>query len=145
MKWRVIGHIDDGFEVEFEDGSKLNFNARDIVEKYQAGPRAGMEPIPNGVTLRGGGAIYIFDKGAILAEHKHDINSLHTIECVYGRVLVKRNIQGDIELSSGDLTEILVDEFHSIIALEKAETVHRIVHHDNISSPNLSIIPKATP
>jgi quercetin dioxygenase-like cupin family protein len=129
MNWKIIEHFDNSFIVEFEDGSTLNLNPIDLVEaqfKKPTTPKNG-EPLLFNKGLRMGGAIYLFEVGGELPEHAHDEAHLHTIECAYGRVLVKRSVQGDVELGPGEIASILPEELHSVIGIEKSKTIHPLV------------------
>jgi len=120
MSWRIIEHTDDHICVEFSDGNRLNYSVQDLVERrlYTNAP----DKIGGGMQIAG--MAYRFDAGGVLPPHTHDTpETLHTIECVQGRVLVRRE-QGDILLAAGEKADIKLGEKHSVEALEPSKTVH---------------------
>ena len=129
MTWKIIDYFDDNVTVEYEDKSRLNFNVRSIIEPrkpivYEQNQIA-YEQNQIGTGMKIAGAAYMFDQGGILPTHTHDTpDSLHTIECTQGRVMVRREQSGDIILNVGNIATIALGEKHSIEALEPSKTVH---------------------
>lgn len=128
MTWRIVEHTDDHFLVEFENGTRLNYNATEMVERRPTYVRHNEEIIASKNGPRMGGTAFVFIEGSVLPEHKHDAATLHTIECVKGKVIVHRAVQGDITLIPGQTAELLVDESHSVTALEDSKTVHWLIN-----------------
>jgi quercetin dioxygenase-like cupin family protein len=122
MTWKIIEHTDDHICVMFADGSCLNYNVRALIEPPQ---KTNSDPLEAGASgPRFGGIAYRFNAGAVLPTHTHDTpETLHTIECVQGRVLVRRE-QGDVTLAAGEQADIKLGERHSVEALEPSKTVH---------------------
>ena len=129
MTWKIIDYFDDNVTVEYEDKSRLNFNVRSIIEPrkpvvYEQNQIA-YEQNQIGTGMKIAGSAYAFDQGGILPTHTHDApDSLHTIECMQGRVMVRREQSGDIILNVGNIATIALGEKHSIEALEPSKTVH---------------------
>ena len=111
--------------VQHDDGSCLNYNIDELVNPPARVSKASEQTIynPTNVGLRIAGMAYQFEREAILQEHSHDINSLHTIECVSGSVIVHKD-SGDVMLRAGEIATIMIDEKHSVKALEPSKTVH---------------------
>jgi quercetin dioxygenase-like cupin family protein len=122
MTWKIIEHTDDHICIEFDDGRRLNYNISSLVEppRQNAG-----DPAQPASGLHIGGTVYRFDAGGVLPTHTHDTpETLHTIECVEGRVLVRRAQSGDMILPAGETATVALGEQHSVEALEPSRTVH---------------------
>lgn len=127
-KWKIIDHTDDHVLIEFPDGSRLNYDVSALVNRQIPQHLPTMaemyEDRLNAIGLTVAGVAYKFLANGVLPPHKHDSTNIHTIECTKGHVLVKREKQGDIEITAGQTAEIELDEMHSIHALEPSRTVH---------------------
>ena len=131
MKWKIIEHSDDHICVEFEDGTRLNYNTSSLIDtpKQNVG-----DPIQESSGLYIGGTVYRFDKNGVLPIHTHDtIDTLHSIECLQGKVIVYREHSGDKILSKGDIASIELGEKHSVKALEPSKTLHLIRSEEHTS------------
>ena len=121
MKWKIIGHSEDHFLVEFEDGSTLNFCATELVERRQR-PAAPQPQMGKGVKLTG--VAYAFDKDSELFAHTHDAATNHDIRVVSGTVMVRRAKSGDVLAHAGETVLLEPGEVHSIEASEPSTTLH---------------------
>ena len=126
--WKIIGHSDDQVTIEFEDGTVLNYNAASLIPPKTPPVLPPLPRLPDNIARELGisvaGTAYHFASGGVLSPHQHDASSIHNIECVEGRVLVKREKSGDIEIAPGQTIDIEIGEIHSVHALEPSKTVH---------------------
>lgn len=124
--WIITHHTDKTVTVTFEDGRSLNYDISSLVNPPDIPTRFLGTDLPNNSTgVSVAGTTYKFLANGVFDSHKHTTEETdHNIECVEGRVLVKRDYQGDIELGPGETANIEVNEIHSIHALEPSKTVH---------------------
>lgn len=124
--WIITHHIDKTVTVTFEDGRSLNYDISSLVNPPDIPNKFLGTDLPNNSTgMIVAGTTYKFLDNGVFYPHKHVTEqSVHNIECVEGRVLVKRDYQGDIELGPGEIANIELNEIHSIYALEPSTTIH---------------------
>jgi quercetin dioxygenase-like cupin family protein len=130
MNGKIVGFFDDNIEIEYEDGTRANKSVAHVITPPAPMGRmvnAPPETVANGPTAEMG-TVFTFKKDNVLPEHTHDAMSLHTIEVLSGKMLVKKT-SGDVTLDAGGFATLAVGEKHSIVALEDGRTLHVIPAH----------------
>jgi len=124
--WTITHHTDKTVTVTFEDGRSLNYDISSLINPPDIPTRLLGTDLPDNSTgMIVAGTTYKFLTNGVFYHHQHNTEQgLHNIECVEGRVLVKRDYQGDIELVAGQTANIELNEIHSIHALEPSTTIH---------------------
>jgi quercetin dioxygenase-like cupin family protein len=128
MSWKELEHPEPGVSlVEFANGTKLNINYGHVIDHHDPDYKRPTPAVSDEVpTITPVSMLYKFKKGAVLSEHQHDKATLHDIQVIKGRVLVRRE-SGDVELVRGDVVDIAEGEKHSIEALEPSVTLHTLL------------------